>query len=306
MAWAIRTFDLSLRYPNGRGIEGISLEVPRGAVYGFVGENGAGKTTCIKLLLGLLAPHKGRIEFFDDSHLTPRQRACHIGSLVEAPALYPHLTGRENLAITRQLLNLPATDIAPLLARLDLEDAADLRVGQYSMGMRQRLGLAQAMLGQPKLLVLDEPTNGLDPAGITDFRKLLCELTKNHGVTAFVSSHLLSELEQVATHVGILHEGALRFQGCMAQLRERTGHRIRFRCTQQQQALNVLEDVAGEPARLVDGWAEVAAPSTDLARLIQALFDAAVEVQDVAFERLSLEALFLQTVGKPAAQEVMA
>lgn len=187
-------------------VNSVSLNVPRRAIYGFLGANGAGKTTTLKLVLGLLRADAGNIRLFGQEAARERGR---IGSLIETPSSYDHLTGRENLDITRILWGLEKREIGRVLAIVDLAHAADQRVGSYSLGMRQRLGIARALLGDPRLLILDEPTNGLDPDGIRDMRALLRRLTEAGDVTLIVSSHLLSEVEQVATHVGLLHQGRL-------------------------------------------------------------------------------------------------
>jgi len=187
-------------------VNSVSLTVPRRAIYGFLGANGAGKTTTLKLVLGLLRADAGIIRLFGQEAARERGR---IGSLIEIPSAYGHLTGRENLDITRILLGLEKREIERVLAIVDLAHAADQRVGSYSPGMRQRLGIARALVGDPRLLILDEPTNGLDPDGIRDMRVLLRRLPEAGDVTLIVSSHLLSEIEQVATHVGLLHQGRL-------------------------------------------------------------------------------------------------
>ncbi|UYY77302.1 ATP-binding cassette domain-containing protein [Sphingomonas sp. R1] len=187
-------------------VNSVSLNVPRRAIYGFLGANGAGKTTTLKLVLGLLRADAGNIRLFGQEAARERGR---IGSLIETPSSYDHLTGRENLDITRILWGLEKREIGRVLAIVDLAHAADQRVGSYSLGMRQRLGIARALLGDPRLLILDEPTNGLDPDGIRDMRVLLRRLPEAGDVTLIVSSHLLSEVEQVATHVGLLHQGRL-------------------------------------------------------------------------------------------------
>ena len=203
---AVVTIGLTRRFKTTLAVNDLSLTVPRLAIYGFLGANGAGKTTAIKLILGLLRPDAGSIRLFGIDCGRGRPR---IGALMETPALYPHLTGRENLDLTRRLLGLPASEVDRVLEVADLRPAAGRRVGGYSLGMRQRLGIARALLGEPRLLILDEPTNGLDPDGIRDMRALLRRLPETGDVTLLVSSHLLAEVEQVATHVGLIHRGRL-------------------------------------------------------------------------------------------------
>ena len=197
-------------------VDRVSLTVPEGAIYGFLGANGAGKTTSLRLVLGLLRPDAGRIEIFGQP--VGHRTAPRIGALIEQPSLYPHLTGRENLDLTRRLLGLDSTEIARVLRIVDLAAAANQRVGTYSLGMRQRLSIARALLGRPKLVILDELTNGLDPEGIADMRALLRRLPAVDGATLIVSSHQLAELELVASHVGLLHRGRLLLERPIADL----------------------------------------------------------------------------------------
>ena len=215
MADALTTHHLTKWFDDRVAVDAVSLNVPQGAIYGFLGANGAGKTTTLRLVLGLLRPSGGRIEMFGQPIGRGGPR---IGALIEQPSLYPHLTGNENLDITRRLLGLASPEIARILKIVDLAAAANQRVGTYSLGMRQRLAIARALLGRPKLVILDEPTNGLDPAGITDMRDLLRRLLEVDGATLIVSSHQLAEIEQVATHVGLLHRGRLLLEQPIAAL----------------------------------------------------------------------------------------
>jgi ABC-type multidrug transport system ATPase subunit len=210
------TLGLTKTLGGRRVIDDLSMTVPRRSIYGFLGANGAGKTTTIRILLGLLKPDSGSISLFGQ----PMRRGTsrHIGALVESPALYDHLTGIENLALTCRILDVPRAAIGPALELVDLERAGDQRVGTYSLGMRQRLGIARALLGSPPLLILDEPTNGLDPDGIRDMRALLRRLPETGDITLIVSSHLLSEIEQIASHVGLLHHGRLLAEAPLAEL----------------------------------------------------------------------------------------
>ena len=212
--------------------------MPRECVYGFLGPNGTGKTTTIRLLLGLIRPDAGRVELFGEPFSRDGRR--HVGSLVESPFLYPHLTGRENLEVTRRLLGTARVGIDRALGTSRLQADADRLVRDYSLGMKQRLGLALALLTEPRLLVLDEPTNGLDPAGTHDMCDLLRRLPREHGVTIFLSSHLLAEVEQIAGFVGIIHEGRLTFQGRLADLRERQKSHLRLGVRRAEAALEML------------------------------------------------------------------
>jgi lantibiotic transport system ATP-binding protein len=195
---AIETSNLTRSFGGRAAVDCVSLAVPRGCVYGFLGPNGAGKTTTIRLLLGLLTPTSGEIRLNGEPFTRDRRSLLrNIGSLVETPSVYPNLTGRENLEVTRLLLGVAVSRIDEVLAQFDLTTDADRQAGAYSTGMRQSLGLAAAWLGQPDLLILDEPASGLDPAATRKLRSLL-RRTADEGATVFVSSHALSEIDQLA------------------------------------------------------------------------------------------------------------
>jgi len=210
----ISTEGLTFNFGNQTVVKSLSLQVPEGSIYGFLGPNGAGKTTTIKLLLNLLKTQEGSINIFEKELQSNRIAILsQIGSLIEQPAIYLHLSGKENLLNRALLLQLPEKRVEEMLALVHLTAAANKKAGQYSLGMKQRLGIALALLSDPKLLILDEPTNGLDPNGIIEVRELLIRLVNEHQKTVFISSHLLAEIEKMATHVGIINNGELLFQG---------------------------------------------------------------------------------------------
>ncbi|MBW4890487.1 ABC transporter ATP-binding protein [Mucilaginibacter sp. HMF5004] len=215
----INTEGLSFTFGNQQVVKSVSLRVPAGSIYGFLGPNGAGKTTTIKLLLNLLRPESGSIHIFDQELQANREAILgQTGSLIEQPAIYAHMTGRENLKNRAMLLQVPTIRVNEMLALVQLTAAADKKAGRYSLGMKQRLGIALALLSNPKLLILDEPTNGLDPNGIIEMRELLIKLARDHGKTVFISSHMLAEINKMATHVGIIHQGKMMFQGSIEEL----------------------------------------------------------------------------------------
>jgi len=215
----IRTEGLTFNFGNQTVVKSLSLQVPEGSIYGFLGPNGAGKTTTIKLLMNLLKTQHGSIHIFEKELQSNRVSILsQIGSLIEQPAIYLHLTGKENLLNRALLLEIPAHRVDEMLKLVHLTDAANKKAGQYSLGMKQRLGIALALLPDPKLLILDEPTNGLDPNGIIEVRELLIRLVTKHQKTVFISSHLLAEVERMATHVGIIDHGELLFQGSIQDL----------------------------------------------------------------------------------------
>jgi ABC-2 type transport system ATP-binding protein len=218
---AIETHDLTRTFGSRLAVDRLNLTVPCGTIYGFLGPNGAGKTTTIRMLLGLLRPSDGRMVINGEPFTRDRRDLLRgVGAMVESPSLYPHLTGAENLEVTRRLLDLPAGRVPEVLELFGLAKDAQRPVRTYSTGMRQLLGLALAWIGRPTLLVLDEPTSSLDPAATRKLRALLRQLTAEEGLTAFLSSHVLGEVEQIADWVGIIHEGRLLFQGELASLKK--------------------------------------------------------------------------------------
>ena len=220
MTYIIETKNLTKSTNNHIRVKNIALKIPEGCVYGFLGPNGAGKTTTLKLLLGLLKPTEGTISFFGEQ-MTDKNRLSILkstGSLIESPSYYGHLTGLENMQIIAKLKNTPAAEIEQVLDTVRLLEQKDKKVKQYSLGMKQRLGIAMALLGNPRILILDEPTNGLDPAGIQEIREFIKNLPLTRQMTVIVSSHLLNEVEQMADMVGIINHGELIFQGTMQEL----------------------------------------------------------------------------------------
>ncbi len=247
--YILQTTSLSRSFGALQAVRKVNLQVPTGSIYACLGPNGAGKTTTIRMLLSLLRPDEGDILLFGQQ-LTPGNRSLlgRIGALIEAPSLYPNLTGYENLEVTRRMYDAPPAQINRVLEIVRLKRDAGRLVRTYSMGMRQRLGLALTLLNNPSLLILDEPVNGLDPAGIQEVRELLRNLAQDHQVTVFLSSHLLAEVEQIATHAGIIHAGQLLFQGSLADLRARSGQILSLSVDRLSPAMAFLQD-KGWPVR---------------------------------------------------------
>lgn len=200
-------------------LQDVNLQVPQGSIYGFLGPNGAGKTTTLRLLLGLLQQQEGSISIFGKALATDRVSILKkTGSLIEQPSLYGHLTAKENLEVYQKIYGVDKARIAKVLALVNLSDTGSKKAKQFSLGMKQRLSIALALLPSPELLILDEPTNGLDPNGIIETRELIKKLNREEGVTVLVSSHILAEVERMATEVGIIHRGKLLFQGTLSEL----------------------------------------------------------------------------------------
>ncbi len=279
---------------------GLSLTVPPRSVYGFLGPNGAGKSTTIRMILGLQRPNRGSISLFGCPLAAKRISLLRrIGSLVESPSLYLHLTGEENLEVHRRLLSLPKRAIAESLETVGLTSFAGRLARTYSSGMKQRLGLAQALLGNPELLVLDEPTNGLDPAGIHEVRTLIRDLSERRSVTIFLSSHLLSEVEQVATHLAIISQGTLKFEGTLDELRRRSEQMIIVEVDQPVRAHAVLNAIGRRVTR--EGDHILIAPDSQYgpAQINAILVQAGVAVSHLVTKRLTLEDVFLQLTKSP-------
>ena len=221
MEYMITTEQLTKKYKNFTSVSNLSLHIRKGSIYGFLGPNGAGKSTTMKMLLGLTAPTNGN--FCIDGKRFPNDRIAilkEIGSFIESPSFYANLTGRENLDIIRRILGLPRSSVEDALELVGLTEFSDRLAKKYSLGMKQRLGLAGALLGRPPILILDEPTNGLDPSGIHEIRNLVKSLPDLYDCTVLISSHMLSEIELIADDIGILNHGRLLFEGSMDDLRQ--------------------------------------------------------------------------------------
>jgi ABC-type multidrug transport system ATPase subunit len=238
----IRTEGLSFSFDKQQVVKSLSLQVPAGSIYGFLGPNGAGKTTTIKMLLNLLKTQEGSIHIFGQELQSNRINILsQIGSLIEQPAIYHHLTGKENLLNRAMLLQVNENRVDEMLKLVQLTNAAHKKAGQYSLGMKQRLGIALALLSDPKLLILDEPTNGLDPNGIIEIRELMIRLVQEQGKTVFISSHLLAEIEKMATHVGIINQGELLFQGSVKDLENISQPQVQIEADNTVDAANLLK-----------------------------------------------------------------
>lgn len=225
--YAIQTTNLCKIHEKTYRVKDLALQVPNNCVYGFLGPNGAGKTTTLKLILGLIKPTNGSIKI-SGTEMNEKNRLSilkHTGSLIESPSFYGHLTGQQNLEIIAKYKNASPSDVTAVLKQMRLYEQKDKKVKFYSLGMKQRLGIGMALLGKPDILFLDEPTNGLDPAGIQEIREFIKELPEKYHMTVIVSSHLLNEIEQMADYVGIINHGEMIFQGPLSDL-ETTGQNL--------------------------------------------------------------------------------
>ena len=298
----IETHDLCKSYNGRTVVDHLNLTVPQGCVYGFLGPNGAGKSTSMKMLLGLVHPTGGSVELLghtmNETNRIPLLRQT--GSLIESPSGYLHLTARENLAIVADLKGVAHKDIDRVLEIVHLTADANRKVGQYSLGMKQRLGIAMALLGSPKLLVLDEPTNALDPAGIQEMRELIRTMPTATGATVLISSHLLGEMEQMVEQVGIIDHGRMLFEGPLTELQRHSKGALTLRLLHPAKALPVLQ-ANGLPTAAVGADNTIALPPLRddlLAGLVQALADSGAGVVGLTQHTRTLEEIFLDMTGK--------
>ena len=286
----VSTRRLTKTFGPRTAVDAVDLDVHRGEVYGFLGPNGAGKTTTLRMLLGLVRPTSGTARVHG---LAPGDPAAvaRTGSLVEGPGFYPYLSGRENLRVLARYQGLADRDVDRVLERVDLAARGADRFRAYSLGMKQRLGVAAALLGDPDLLVLDEPTNGLDPAGMADMRRLLVDVAAG-GQTVLLSSHLLAEVQEICDRVGIVDGGRLLVQSTVAELRGATA--VRLRAAPLDRALAVAMQVAGEDAvEVVDGRElRLAAGEDAVPALARALVTAGVDITELHLVERSLEDVF--------------
>lgn len=299
MPAAIETVDLTRRFGTHMAVDSISMTVPEHSIYGFLGRNGVGKTTTLKLLLGLLKADTGQARIAGIDVSTDRLGAARkVGALLEAQGFYPQLNGRENLGLTCRMLGLPGCEIDRVLDVVEMTPHGRKRVSEYSLGMRQRLGLARAMLGAPPVLILDEPTNGLDPEGIADMRRFLRELPARTGATVLLSSHLLSEIERTATHIGILSQGRLVLEGALAELKAGLASEVAIQSATPGRAAALAREHGFEVEQDDDAVVVRFAPRDDVrsatATLNRVLCMAGIEVHALAPRQRTLETLYRQ------------
>jgi ABC-2 type transport system ATP-binding protein len=299
--WIIETKGLSKKYKGRYAVSDLNLKIAKGEIYGFLGPNGAGKTTTIRMLLGLIKPSSGSIEVFGQSLAKQRLSILRkVGSLVEYPSYYGHLNAVENLEAIRRIIDVPRKRIDEVLEIVGLTKEAKRAVKGYSLGMKQRLGIASALLGGPELLILDEPTNGLDPSGILEIRELIKDMPKQHGITVLISSHLLSEVEQMASIVGIIRQGELVFQDTIQNMQLQSQSVVSLRVSEAERALRLLRE-QGIEASFQGADSTLTMGITDdnrVAGAVRSLVSAGHSVYRVEENRKSLEELFLHIVGE--------
>ena len=299
----VQTDGLTKRYGDRLAVDRVGMTVRRGEVYGFLGPNGAGKTTTLRMVLGLVRPTAGAVSVLGRPAGQPGVTA-RVGALVEGPGFYPYLSGRDNLRTMARYRRVPEAEVDRVLALVDLSVRAGDRFRGYSLGMKQRLGVAAALLGDPELVVLDEPTNGLDPAGMADMRALIVALARE-GRTVALSSHLLAEVQDICDRVGVISDGRLLRESTVADLRGAAT--LRVRATPEDGALAVAMRLAGDDGvrRGDGGLLELDLPPAAAPELTRALVAAGLDVHEVTAAERSLEDVFFQMTGTTTATEVV-
>ena len=291
----LKTTGLSYHYSKDvQTLSDINLNIEKGNVYGFLGPNGSGKTTTLSLLLGLLENQKGDIEIFGQPlHLNRIEILKKIGSLIESPSLYGHLTAKENLEVYRDIYGASKERVAEVLKIVGLEDTGKKTVKKFSLGMKQRLSIALALLPNPELLILDEPSNGLDPSGIIELRELIKRLNQEYGITILISSHILSEVEKMVSHLGIIYNGRMLFQGTLPQLHkfQQKGARIMIHTSDNEAALKLLQAYA--PQREGDKFSIAFHDLNQVALVTRTLTQNDLDVYLIQPKESDLEQLFI-------------
>lgn len=298
--YSITTNNLTYRF-NGKEtvLSDINLQVPTGSIYGFLGPNGAGKTTTLRLILGLLKKQDGEINIFNQPFEKNRIDILRkTGSLIESPSLYVHLSARENLAILQKVYQCKPSRIEEVLKIVGLENTGKKSTGKFSLGMKQRLSIAIALMHEPELLILDEPTNGLDPNGIIEMRELLKQLNKDLGMTILVSSHLLAEIEKMVTHVGIINKGKLIFQGTMGELHE-AQHQQSYMCFETGNVEKSKEILNANGIQFQQEGSQLHVPVLErelIASINKQLVEQDIKVYQISIVKNDLESIFIDLV----------
>ncbi|GLC90449.1 ABC transporter ATP-binding protein [Lysinibacillus piscis] len=299
--YVLKTHQLTKQYKKQLALNKVNLSIKKGAIYGFIGQNGAGKSTLIKIVTGLAKANAGTLELFGHSHeqalLQARKR---MGVIIEAPALYPHMTAAENVEAHRLLKGIPGKEcVAKTLKLVGLENTGNKKAKNFSLGMKQRLGLAIALLGDPEFLILDEPINGLDPMGVVEIRELLKKLNQEYGITILISSHILSELHLLASHYGIIHKGQLIEQLTTNELDEKCQQYIHIKVDNPDKATTVLEQQLNtrQFEVLPDGTIKLFAYTNSPGNVSTALVQAGLVIEAFMPMGEDLETYFTNLVG---------
>lgn len=301
MDYILRTSNLTKNYRNKKAVDGVNITVKKGEIYGFLGQNGAGKTTTIRMIMGLVKPASGEVELFGQKVYAGEYRHfSRIGAVIETPGFYPNLTAEENLEIHRRLMGVANRNYTEEAIEITgISDVKNKKVKDFSLGMKQRLGLARALLNRPELLILDEPTNGLDPVGIKEVRRLMQDLSVKSKITIFMSSHILSEVQQLATRIGILHKGQLLEEIDCDTLKKKNRSYIEIRVDDDKKAAFLLENLLQvSDYKLVEkGVIRVYEKLDHSAQINHVLHNNAVEVSGITLMNDTLEDYFVRLTG---------
>ena len=296
METVLRTVGLTKRFGRARAVDHVSMTVNKGDIYGFIGKNGAGKTTFMRVVLGLSAPTEGTVELFGG--LSPEEAGKKIGALIEAPGIFPHCTAKENMKRFAILKDEDESKIDGLLDFVGLGDVGNKKAGKFSLGMKQRLGIAIAMLGDPERLLLDEHVNGLDPTGMKEIRDLILRLNREKGITVLISSHLLDELSKIVTRYGIINNGVLVDEIDASEMKAKTGHRLIIVVDDVEKAVSLLEKEVGKDSIGINGHAIGLSSGLDrTAELNALLVKNGVAVSSLSVKTDGLEKYFIEKVG---------
>ncbi len=297
MEYVLRTHDLTKTYGGKTVVNKLSMNIEKGDIYGFIGKNGAGKTTTMKMILNMIYSNGGSIELFGkEADDNARKK---IGSLIEAPGLYKNCTAYENLHRFSLLYGGTEKEIKDILEIVNLTDTGKKKAGEFSLGMRQRLGIGIALLGNPEFLVLDEPVNGLDPAAIKRVRDSILNINKEKGVTVLISSHLLGELAKISTKYGIINSGVLVEEMTAQEIESKCGQNLIIKCSDADNAINVLKNKLGITDAVVNNaQIEISSGLERSAQINKALVDSGIEVSDLHVYNMDMENYFIERIGR--------
>ena len=297
----LKTYNLTKEFKNFCAVKNLNIHIKKGDIYGFLGQNGAGKTTTIRMFMGLIKPTSGEIELFSEKASNKNRKVLErIGSMIEYPGFYPNLTAGENLEIHRRMMGVQGKDcIGESLKLVGISDVKNKKVKEFSLGMKQRLGIARALLHHPEFLILDEPTNGLDPIGIKEIRELIIDLCKKQGITFLISSHILSEVQQMANKIGIIHKGELLEEISYDELQKRNRHYINIKVNNDKKASFVLEEKLGIKDYVIWGKnnLRVYERLQEVSNINKALVSNDLLIDEICLKVDSLEDYFIKLTG---------
>ena len=294
MEYILKTEGLTKIYSKIKVVDNVDMQINKGAIYGFVGKNGAGKTTFIRMVLGLARISGGSISMFDGENLKKARRKT--GSLVESPAFYPNMTAKENIRIFCRMIGEDEKQADSILEKVGLSDTGKKKAGNFSLGMKQRLGIGLALVGDPEFLILDEPINGLDPTGIAEVRKLILSLKNEQGKTILISSHLISELEKIATRYGIIAKGKIVEEISAQELEEKCGNRLSMKTSDPEKAVDTIKALLNteKVEKGENGLIYISEKTDDIGRITNELFKNNITVQAVSSADNTIESYFIE------------